>query len=108
MFATRRLLQSCRITLFTRETCGLCTQAKSVLSGVWDKRPFAYTEVNIDIAKPESKVWRDLYDFDVPVIHISKVNAAAEDATKSGKAIKLMHRFTVEQIEAKMDKVEKS
>lgn len=69
MFATRRLLQSCRITLFTRETCGLCTQAKGVLSDVWDKRPFAYTEVNIDLPKPESSKWRDLYDFDVPVVY---------------------------------------
>lgn len=68
MFATRRLLQSTRITFFTRDTCGLCTQAKSVLSDVWDKRPFAYTEVNIDLPKPESKKWRDLYDFDVPVV----------------------------------------
>lgn len=66
MFATRRLLQSCRITFFTRETCGLCTQAKGVLSDVWDKRPFEYKEVNVE--KPEAKAWRDLYDFDVPVV----------------------------------------
>ncbi|RSL61797.1 hypothetical protein CEP53_004995 [Fusarium sp. AF-6] len=108
MFATRRLLQSTRITFFTRDTCGLCTQAKSVLSDVWDKRPFAYTEVNIDLPKPESKKWRDLYDFDVPVIHISKATAPEEDPAKVGKAIKLMHRFTVNQVEAQMDKAEKS
>lgn len=68
MFATRRLLQSCRITLFTRETCGLCKQAKGVLSDVWDKRPFAYTEINVDAPQPESKAWRALYDYDVPVV----------------------------------------
>lgn len=68
MFATRRLLFSTRITFFTRETCGLCTQAKHVLSDVWDKRPFDYTEVNVDLPKPESKQWRDIYDFDVPVV----------------------------------------
>lgn len=66
MRATTRFLQSCRITLFTRENCGLCTQAKSVLSDVWDRRPFVYKE--IDIVKPESKPWRDLYEFDVPVV----------------------------------------
>lgn len=66
MRLTSRLLQSCRITLFTRETCGLCTQAKSVLSDVWDTRPFQYKEV--DIMKPEAKGWRDIYDFDVPVV----------------------------------------
>ena len=66
MFATRRLLQACRITLFSRDDCGLCTQAKGVLSNVWDKRPFLYTEVNL--AKEESKQWRNLYDFDIPVV----------------------------------------
>ena len=68
MRVTTRLLQSCRITLFTRENCGLCTQARSVLSDVWDQRPFAFKE--IDIIKPESKAWRDLYEFDVPVVSI--------------------------------------
>ncbi len=70
MRISSRLLQSCRITLFTRENCGLCTQAKSVLSDVWDKRPFAFKEV--DIIKPESKPWRDLYEFDVPVVSIPR------------------------------------
>ncbi|CAM1507201.1 Fc.00g068420.m01.CDS01 [Cosmosporella sp. VM-42] len=66
MLATRRLLQACRITLFTRENCGLCVQARSVLSDVWDKRPFDFKE--IDIVKPAAKAWKDLYDFDVPVV----------------------------------------
>lgn len=69
MRLTSRLLQSCRITLFTRDTCGLCTQAKSVLSDVWDTRPFQFKEV--DIMKPEAKAWRDMYDFDVPVVRWS-------------------------------------
>lgn len=66
MFITRRLLHACRITLFSRDDCGLCTQAKDVLSNVWDKRPFHYTEVNL--AKPEFKHWKNLYDFDIPVV----------------------------------------
>lgn len=70
MQATARLLHSCRITLFTREHCGLCRQAKFVLSDVWDKRPFAFKEV--DIISPESKGWRDLYEFDVPVVSLSQ------------------------------------
>ncbi|KAK4190504.1 hypothetical protein QBC35DRAFT_70215 [Podospora australis] len=106
MFYTNRLLQSCRITFFTRQTCGLCKQARSVLSDVWDKRPFDFKEV--DIVVPESKPWRDLYDFDVPVIHISKVQQPEEDPKLSSEAVKLMHRFTVEEVEAKMDLVEKS
>lgn len=66
MRVSSRILQSCRITLFTREHCGLCTQARSVLSQTWDKRPFVFKE--IDIIKPEAKAWRDLYDLDVPVV----------------------------------------
>lgn len=77
MFApTRRLLQlSSRITFFTRDTCGLCKQAKGVLSNVWDKRPFEYKEVNVDLPEPESKAWRNLYDFDVPVVRHYDIEA---------------------------------
>ena len=66
MRATTRLLQSCRVTFFTRENCGLCTNARKVLADVWEKRPFVFSE--IDIVKPEHKSWRDKYDFDVPVV----------------------------------------
>ncbi|KAK3182259.1 hypothetical protein K4F52_006436 [Lecanicillium sp. MT-2017a] len=104
MFATRSLFHACRVTLFSRDNCGLCTQAKSVLSDVWDKRPFAYKEVNL--AKPESEAWRNLYDFDIPVIHIAKADAVEEQVDTADKVAKLMHRFTVEQVEQKMDQVE--
>ncbi|OAA64840.1 Glutaredoxin-like protein [Cordyceps fumosorosea ARSEF 2679] len=103
MFATRSLFHACRITLFSRDNCGLCTQAKGVLSNVWDKRPFAYKEVNL--ALPESEAWRNLYDFDIPVIHIAKADAPDEQPGKADKVPKLMHRFTVEQVEEKMDLV---
>ncbi|KAL2017552.1 hypothetical protein VTK56DRAFT_1986 [Thermocarpiscus australiensis] len=105
MRVTSRVLQSCRITLFTREHCGLCSQARSVLSNVWDRRPFVFREV--DIIKPESKGWRDLYEFDVPVIHISQAQSPEEDPKLSSKAVKLMHRFTPEEVLAKMDAVER-
>ncbi|CEJ81722.1 Putative Glutaredoxin domain-containing protein [[Torrubiella] hemipterigena] len=103
MFATRALLQSCRITMFSRDTCGLCTQAKGVLSDVWDKRPFEFKEVNLS----NSEKWRNLYDFDIPVIHFAKANSPEEDVAKAAKAIKLMHRFTPEQVEEKMDLIDK-
>ncbi|KAG5947027.1 hypothetical protein E4U60_003450 [Claviceps pazoutovae] len=104
MFASQRLLQACRITLFTRDNCSLCTQAKGVLSNVWDQRPFAYKEVNL--ALPESNAWRELYDFDIPVIHVSKSSAEEEQVSSAGKAVKLMHRFTTDQVQAKMNQVE--
>ncbi|KAI2607063.1 uncharacterized protein GGS25DRAFT_317204 [Hypoxylon fragiforme] len=107
MRATCRLLQSCRITLFTRENCGLCTEARSVLSNVWDSRPFQFKE--IDIIKSDFKPrWRDLYEFDVPVIHINKSSAPEEHPDSASKAVKLMHRFTTDQVKAKMDLVEES
>ncbi|ROW11165.1 hypothetical protein VMCG_00991 [Cytospora schulzeri] len=105
MRVTSRLFQSCRITFFTRKHCGLCIAAKSVLSDVWDARPFEYKEV--DIVPPESQAWKDLYDFDVPVIHINKVGAPEEDPQFASKARKLMHRFTPEQVKAQMDEAEK-
>ncbi|KAF3769120.1 glutaredoxin 2 [Cryphonectria parasitica EP155] len=106
MRLTNRLLQQCRITLFTREHCGLCVSARSVLSDVWDTRPFVFKEV--DIVKPENKTWRELYDFDVPVIHISRASQPEEDPKLASKALKLMHRLTPDQVKAKMDEAEKA
>ena len=62
----RLFQQACRITLFTRPNCSLCTNAKDVLSTVWDKRPFTYKE--IEVMKPDEKSWRDIYEFDTPVV----------------------------------------
>lgn len=44
----------------------------------------------------------------IPQIHISKVEAPEEspDHRVVGKAVKLMHRFDPDEIEAKMDQVE--
>ena len=66
MYGTGRLLQSLRITLFTRQSCSLCSKAKTELSQVWEKRPFIFEEV--DVIKPEFQSWRNLYEFDVPVV----------------------------------------
>ncbi|ROW14706.1 hypothetical protein VPNG_03811 [Cytospora leucostoma] len=106
MHITGRLFQSCRITLFTRKHCGLCISAKSVLSDVWDSRPFEFKEV--DIVDPAAQSWKDLYDFDVPVIHVNKASAPPEDPQLVTQALKLMHRFTPDQVKALMDKAEKS
>ncbi|PMD17458.1 hypothetical protein NA56DRAFT_662101 [Hyaloscypha hepaticicola] len=100
-----RLLQhSCRITLFTRANCSLCTKAKQTLSTVWDVRPFEFKE--IDIMKPEETKWRDLYEFDTPVIHINSSKKGEELPELASKVKKLMHRFSPEEVEAKMDAVE--
>lgn len=75
MFASRRLLQACRITLFTRDNCSLCTTAKDVLSRVGSKRPFVFATV--DLARPESRPWRELYDFDIPVVSFARQRRAS-------------------------------
>ncbi|TGJ82795.1 hypothetical protein E0Z10_g5976 [Xylaria hypoxylon] len=107
MRSTIRLFQACRITLFTRENCGLCSDARSVLSKVWDTRPFQFKEVDIVKSKTGPQ-WRELYDFDVPVIHISKSSAPEEQPQTVSDAVRLMHRFTTDQIKVKMDEVEKA
>lgn len=50
--------------------------------------------------------WRDLYEFDTPVIHVAKATAPEEDPELCGKAKKLMHRFKEEDVLKKMDEVE--
>lgn len=42
-----------------------------------------------------------------PQIHLSKPSAPAEDPKLVSKAVKLMHRFTPEEVQEKMDQVEK-
>ena len=68
-----RLLQhTCRITMFKRDNCSLCDRAKGVLSIVWDRRPFEYRE--LDLMAPGNKRWKDLYEFDAPVVCLAALN----------------------------------
>ncbi|KAK7744132.1 hypothetical protein SLS53_003653 [Cytospora paraplurivora] len=86
----------------------------SVLSDVWDSRPFYFKEV--DIVDPAAQSWKDLYDFDVPVvcktsfysvIHVNKASAPEENPQHVTSALRLMHRFTPDQVKALLDKAEK-
>lgn len=64
---TSQLLQhTARITLFTRSNCGLCETAKSVLEGLGKKRRFEYNE--IDVMTSNATQWKELYEFDTPVV----------------------------------------
>ncbi|KAA8566994.1 hypothetical protein EYC84_010082 [Monilinia fructicola] len=80
MLPTIRLLQACRIT------------------------PFVYKE--IAVMEEGQKHWKDLYEFDTPVIHVSREDAGEERPELAFKARKLMHRFTEEEVKAKIDEVE--
>lgn len=63
--ATSRLL-ACRITFFTRTPCGLCDNAKAVVENVRAKRPLDYYEINV--MEPGQEKWKNLYEFDTPVV----------------------------------------
>lgn len=65
--ASRLLQHSLRLTFFTHEHCTLCQPVKDVMSTVWDRRPFEYEE--IDILAPENNKWKQLYEFDIPVVY---------------------------------------
>lgn len=94
--------QSVRLTLFTRAQCGLCDNAKLTLSTLRQRRPLAYTE--IDIMIPQNKPWKDVYEFDVPVLHIQP----ADESGDPSKLRKLFHRFSESEVEKVVDEVKAS
>lgn len=55
-----------RLTLFTRANCSLCIDAENVLAKVWTRRQFEYKK--IDVMEPGQEKWKNLYEFDTPVV----------------------------------------
>ncbi|KAL2059625.1 hypothetical protein ABVK25_000918 [Lepraria finkii] len=105
MRPTVRLLQhTARITLFTRQDCGLCDTAKSVLNSLGKKRSFEYNE--IDVMAPEQEQWKNAYEFDVPVVHIQRVFHTYSKPDIATEACKLMHRFNEDEVEKLIDGAE--
>ncbi|EXJ77804.1 hypothetical protein A1O3_10033 [Capronia epimyces CBS 606.96] len=95
-----------RLTLFTRANCGLCDVAKSRIVEFKKQRPVDYVEV--DIMSPGQEKWKAVYDFDVPVLHVDKGAGKADSSNGPtlDAAKKLMHRFTVQEVEAAVEEVE--
>lgn len=109
MFPTKTLLsQAVRVTLFTRANCGLCDTAKHTVTQLNQRKPFDYRE--LDIMKAENKPWRDVYDFDVPVLHIQPSRAAEKTDSDLELSLsepkKLFHRFTEQEVEKVVDQVD--
>ncbi|KAL1996713.1 hypothetical protein VTN49DRAFT_7578 [Thermomyces lanuginosus] len=100
---TRYLLSpnTVRLTLFTRAHCGLCDTAKRTLSKIQQQRQIDYKEV--DIMAPENKRWKDVYEFDVPVLHVEP--AVQQNADSTRELRKLFHRFTEQEVEKAMDEI---
>ncbi len=118
-----RLLQhTARITLFTRQHCSLCDNAKSVLTSLGKKRSFDYHE--IDVMRPGQEQWKLAYEFDVPVVstpdstmrkrhlsmnnkvHVQRVFHTYSKPDIATEARKLMHRITEGQVEGLIDEAE--
>ncbi|KAK6536066.1 hypothetical protein TWF281_000312 [Arthrobotrys megalospora] len=86
-----------RLTFFTKKGgCSLCSTAAINTVGwrlVETQNTAQYNEV--DIFAPGNEKWHDAYVFDVPVLHI-------ENEKEPSKILKLMHRFTGSDIDAKV------
>ncbi|KAM4615253.1 glutaredoxin-like protein C5orf63 homolog [Polymixia lowei] len=55
------------LTLFTKDLCPLCDEAKEVL----EPYKHRYIFQQVDITLPENKVWYDRYKYDIPVFHLN-------------------------------------
>jgi hypothetical protein len=103
MFPTRVLFsQAVRLTLFTRANCGLCDTAKHNVAKFLARKPVQYSEV--DIMEPGNKAWKDVYEFDVPVLHVQTEAKASGELSDPRK---LFHRFTEQEVEKVVNEVSK-
>ena len=55
------------LTLYTKEECSLCDEAKEVLQPHWHM--FKFEEV--DIEEDGNEKWHDMYCYDIPVFHFN-------------------------------------
>lgn len=106
MFPTRALFShAARLTLFTRAGCGLCDIAKHAVVQLQKRRPFDYVER--DIMESGNKPWKDVYEFDVPVLHVQSVRNGQPREADLSDPRKLFHRFTEQEVEQLVDEAEK-
>lgn len=104
MFPSCALLGSARLTLFTRVGCGLCDTAKNTVLQLQKRRAFEYVET--DIMEHENKTWKDVYEFDVPVLHVQSVRNGLPKEADLSDARKLFHRWTEQEVERSLDEAE--
>lgn len=97
-------MHSARLTLFTRANCSLCDTAKVSIAKVQKKRPLDYSE--IDVMAQGQQHWKDLYEFDTPVLHVQRVFYTYSKPDIVSEAKKLMHRFSADDVEKLVDEAE--
>ncbi|ERE84558.1 putative glutaredoxin-like protein C5orf63 like protein [Cricetulus griseus] len=73
------------LTLFTKDPCPLCDEAKEVLK--------PYKDREVDITLPENSTWYERYKFDIPVFHLN------------GQFL-MMHRVNISKLEKQLLKLE--
>ncbi|KAM5262018.1 glutaredoxin-like protein C5orf63 homolog isoform 2-T6 [Hipposideros larvatus] len=73
------------LTLFTKDPCPLCDEAKAVLE--------PYKNREVDITLPENSAWYERYKFDIPVFHLN------------GQFL-MMHRVNISKLEKQLQKLE--
>lgn len=50
--------------------------------------------------------WKDVYEFDTPVLHVQRVSYTYSKPDIVSEAKKLMHRFSAEEVEKLIDEAE--
>ncbi|XP_029475170.1 glutaredoxin-like protein C5orf63 homolog isoform X2 [Rhinatrema bivittatum] len=79
------------LTLFTKDQCPLCDEAKEVLEPY--RHRFVLQEV--DITLPENAIWFDRYKHDIPVFHLN------------GQFL-MMHRVNCRKLEKQLSRLEQA
>ncbi|KAG9487872.1 glutaredoxin-like protein C5orf63 homolog isoform X2 [Eleutherodactylus coqui] len=77
------------LTLFTKNPCPLCDEAKEALAPYMDR----FVLEQVDITLPENKAWYDRYKYDIPVFHLN------------GQFL-MMHRVNIKKLETYFSKLE--
>lgn len=54
------------VTLYTKQVCPLCDDAKAVLRQAREEIPFEYQEVDIEL----DREYYEAYKWEIPVVHV--------------------------------------
>lgn len=65
-------------------------------------RPLEYNQ--IDVMADGQEHWKNLYEFDTPVLHVQRVEYTYAKKDTISEAGKLMHRFTDSEVNQLLDK----
>jgi glutaredoxin len=99
-------MYSAKLTLFTRANCSLCDVAKSKIADVQKKRTVQYNEIDVMKDDPALAKWREMYEYETPVLHVERVFPTCSKPNIVSDTKKLWHRFEVEDIEKLVDQAE--